>query len=409
MATYKPIIFSGSNHIKADGTTNIKIRLYHNTQSQYIPTNYYISPDQMTDSGNVTGQNSELLNYELGNIIQKYRGSEIKLGIERAKRMSCSELKNFIIASCEPDYEFIDFIAFSNEYIESVVKAKTKEWLQESLNSFVWYINKKSIDARDVTSNLISAYRVKMETSGRKKKPLQPGTISNYLRGLSDLYNACKNQYNVKDHDIIRITNEPFSDGVIPKYRRAKRSITVDQIKQIRDFKTQTKRQEIAQDMFMCMFYLMGINVNDLFHINPPGRDNRLVYNRSKTQTDDNIAHYPLSIHIEPELRLLLDKYSDRGFLSTIKLRYSNSYNFMKAINKGLDEITEELHINKITTNWARHSWATIARNKARIDKSDIDFCLGHVNNDTKMADIYIDIDYSIFDECNRKVLDLIK
>lgn len=56
-----------------------------------------------------------------------------------------------------------------------------------------------------------------------------------------------------------------------------------------------------------------------------------------------------------------------------------------------------------------RHTWASLARNKAGVPKADIDFCLGHVNNDYKMADIYIDIDYSICDKANRAVLDLLQ
>lgn len=82
----------------------------------------------------------------------------------------------------------------------------------------------------------------------------------------------------------------------------------------------------------------------------------------------------------------------------------------MKAINKGLDVISCELNLHcNLTSNWARHSWASIARNKAGVPKADIDFCLGHVNNDYKMADIYIDIDYSVFDKSNRAVLDVLK
>lgn len=82
----------------------------------------------------------------------------------------------------------------------------------------------------------------------------------------------------------------------------------------------------------------------------------------------------------------------------------------MKAVNKSLEQVSTELNLGvKVTTNWARHSWATIARNKAGIPKADIDFCLGQVNNDYKMADIYINIDYSIFDKSNRAVLDLLK
>ena len=82
----------------------------------------------------------------------------------------------------------------------------------------------------------------------------------------------------------------------------------------------------------------------------------------------------------------------------------------MRAVNNGLKDICMNLELDfKITTNWARHSWASLARNKAGVPKADIDFCLGHVNNDYKMADIYIDIDYSICDKANRAVLDLLQ
>ena len=151
----------------------------------------------------------------------------------------------------------------------------------------------------------------------------------------------------------------------------------------------------------------MGININDLYLLEKP-KGNRLVYERSKTITE-NKENFLLSIKIEPELQKLIDKYSPDGFLSEIKTRYANSYNFMKAVNKGLKKICEDFEYQKITTNWSRHTWASLARNKAGISKADIDFCLGHVNNDYKMADIYIDIDYSIIDKVNRKVLDLLK
>ena len=159
--------------------------------------------------------------------------------------------------------------------------------------------------------------------------------------------------------------------------------------------------------MFMMMFYLMGINIGDLYRLIPP-EDGRLNYERSKTDTDENTETFVLSVNVEPELQVLIDKYSSNGFLSDIK-RYSTAQIFARAVNEGLKVISESLKIEKVTTNWAHHSWASIARNEAKIPKADVDFCLGHVNNDYKMADIYIDIDYSIFDDANRKVLDLLK
>ena len=56
-----------------------------------------------------------------------------------------------------------------------------------------------------------------------------------------------------------------------------------------------------------------------------------------------------------------------------------------------------------MTTYWARHSWATIARS-LRVSKDDIALALGH--GAKTVTDIYIDDDMTFIDEANRKVLD---
>ena len=408
MATFKPVVFTTKNHIKSDGTTNIKIRVYHKKESQYIPTDYYIEPTHMCADGSISENyaDADIFNYELSEIIQKYRRSALKLGTSRSSSMSCMELRDYLVQTIKPDYDYINFVKFSNDMIAKEKKEKTAEWYQQSLNSFLWFIRKEKIDARDITRNKISKWIEQLKKSGQNGKPLKNGTISNYVRGLRALYNACKKEFNHLDHDIIRIPNEPFDVNDIPVYKRVRRNITIENVKAIRDCKSGLKRVNMARDAFMMMFYLMGINVGDLYRLSPPV-NGRLNYERSKTDTDDNVDTFMLSVRIEPELQKLIERYSSKGFLSDIK-RYSTVNNFTKAINKGLKIICEDLNIPKATTNWARHSWASIARNKAKIPKADVDFCLGHVNNDYKMADIYIEIDYSICDDANRKVLDLL-
>ena len=95
MATFKAIVFQTGRHIKQDGTSNIKIRIYHNRESQYIATSYYIQPGNMDDSGrilpNVT--NGEMIEYEINAYIQKIRREYLKLGQERTQFMSCKDLK----------------------------------------------------------------------------------------------------------------------------------------------------------------------------------------------------------------------------------------------------------------------------------------------------------------------------
>lgn len=81
-----------------------------------------------------------------------------------------------------------------------------------------------------------------------------------------------------------------------------------------------------------------------------------------------------------------------------------------EAITKDLQkEDPKATYPQNISTNWARHTWATIARNDCRINKDDVALCLGHEDTDNKVTDIYIDYDYSIIDESNRKVLDKLK
>lgn len=93
-------------------------------------------------------------------------------------------------------------------------------------------------------------------------------------------------------------------------------------------------------------------------------------------------------------------------------LRFSDTYstpaNFNHAISTGLKGLCEKAGINRITYYSARHSWATIARNKCEVTKDDINLALNHVEQNRAMrtTDIYIRPSYTRIDQANRKVID---
>ena len=66
--------------------------------------------------------------------------------------------------------------------------------------------------------------------------------------------------------------------------------------------------------------------------------------------------------------------------------------------------IKKRLGVDELTTYWARHSWATIAR-KIGVPIDDIAFALGHKSNH-RVTYIYIDDDFEPIDIANRRVLD---
>lgn len=402
MATFKAIVFN--NHLKSDGTSNIKIRIYHNRDNQYLPTPHYINPKHLAKNGLITESHpiADELNFDITELIQQYRKHSIKLGTPILRNMSCKELKNYLEAVNDPEYEVIDFVSFSKSVIEKIKKGNTASWYTNSLNALKSFYGKEVIDTREITGTRLNQFMLYLYEKG-----LEPGTVNNYLRGIRALFNRSKRHFNNDDHQIIRIQHDPFSRVKIPAYRRKKRNVTLEVLKKIRDANCNTKRVELARDYFMMQFYLMGINASDLYFLNPP-ENGRIQYKRIKTDTESNLNAFILSIRIEPELKILFDKYSKTGFLSEIKA-FSTNRSLLSVLNKGLKTLSTDLKLTKVSTNWSRHTWASLARNKAGISKDDIDFCLGHVSSDHAMADIYIEIDYSICDVANRKVLDLLK
>ena len=88
-------------------------------------------------------------------------------------------------------------------------------------------------------------------------------------------------------------------------------------------------------------------------------------------------------------------------------IELSNDHKYItKTQNKWLKKIGKELEIGPITTYWARHTWATIARNVCRLPMDDIRRALGHGQKTT--TDIYVNEDYRIIDEANDKVIEAV-
>jgi hypothetical protein len=56
----------------------------------------------------------------------------------------------------------------------------------------------------------------------------------------------------------------------------------------------------------------------------------------------------------------------------------------------------------------ARHSWATIARNKCGVSKDDVALALNHVDSRLAITDTYLEKDWSLIDVANRKVIDYV-
>lgn len=195
------------------------------------------------------------------------------------------------------------------------------------------------------------------------------------------------------DNDIT--TYYPFRRFKIENAKTRKRNFDVYTLRKIILHKCEEEWQEKYLDYFILTFMFIGINSADLFNLDKV-RLGRIEYIRAKT-------HKPYSVKVEPEAKFILDKYKGTKKLLDFCEGYVRHKHFFNNLSKGLNSIKSQFGLDELTTYWARHSWATIAR-KLGISKDTIGLALGH--SQKTVTDIYIEYDPDEIDIANRKVLD---
>ena len=248
-------------------------------------------------------------------------------------------------------------------------------------------------------------------------KPKGKRSISLYTSQIKTLHNLAKNEYNDEDRGIIRIPFSPFSKyKIAPVPKSEHRTLSIDQVQQIIDLPYKQNARNggqpvfnLAKDLFILSFAMMGMNSADFY--NAPTAENEIItYQRTKTRTrrEDKAE---MKVRIEPEIKSLFEKYSDPSGEKVFIFHkwYRSSENFNKSINKGLDEIGKIIEVPDLNYYYARHTMATLAANKAGIDIARVDEMLNHSDSTLKLARVYIERDYSVLWEANRKLLSLFK
>src|SRR5690606_31428841 len=163
---------------------------------------------------------------------------------------------------------------------------------------------------------------------------------------------------------------------------------------------TPGSRAELAKELYMLSFFLCGMNAVDLYQLNPQDiRNGRVDYNRSKTKgkRKDNAF---ISIKVVDEAKPLLEKY-----IGSVAKRYSSIGCFNKALSKGMEQVCRLSGLSDVTFYWARHTFASVARNDCRVSKDDVALALNHVDEGNRTTDIYIAKDWKIMDDVQRKVI----
>lgn len=424
MITFKGLI--RPERKKEDGTWNVQIRVTYDRKTKYIPTSMFVSKEHLNTKQTLITSKAKLK--KIREVEDEYR--EIVEDIAITPSLDTQKIIDFIKRKLDKRQSSeIDFAAFIQESINKRKKVAKDEkdkiatGYQTVLNSLKDFFQSDTIFITDITAKSLKKFEDYLKTERKvfrlnKKgqmterilKPVGNG-VNNYMRDVRALFNDAIDLHNDEDENEIVITHNPFKKYKIPKpVPGKKRNLQVDVIKKIKEHSCNGQLKQLGRDVFMIAFYLVGINNKDLFTATTVEND-RFIYNRSKTK-GRRIDKAHISIKLEPELNDLKNKYRDpdgRHVFNFYK-SYKNIENFNRAVNNGLEQLSKELNLGlKVTSAYARTSWASIAHNICGVSKDDVDLALNHLDPKYKLADVYIDRDFTLIDKANRKVLDTLR
>ena len=278
--------------------------------------------------------------------------------------------------------------------LQQMGKQRTSETYRCTLKSFMQFREDKDVLLEDIDSDLMLMYEAYLRGRGLTKN-----STSFYMRILRAVYNRAVE----KD---LTTNRNPFKHVYTGIDKTIKRAISLKAIKQIKNLDLSLQPSlDFARDMFLFSFYTRGMSFIDMAYLKKKDLSNGILsYRRRKTGQQ-------LFIRWEKCMQEIVDKYDNplsEHLLPIIKPmngdKRTQYQNAMYLINRKLKEIGKMIGVQlPLTMYVARHSWASVAKNK-NVPISVISEGMGH---DSEMTtQIYLaSLDTTIVDKANKMIL----
>lgn len=401
MAKLKPVVLK--NKLGTDGTTNIKIRLTHDGKSREIATPYYIDPKFMGSDGQISRKhpNQTKLNLNLNVLMLDYNSILADIG----RDIVYMDINAIVKKLRRHQGTGESIIKYMNERIKTLQSEGRISYADTFKATIKWmkaFSGKDDILFKEI--NLDYFERLERWLLREEKKT---NTVRIYLNCIKATLN------HVVDNDILKLDLSFLRKFKVKKEITIKKNLDPSEIRKLIDQKLSPARRR-ALDLWLLSFYLLGINFKDLLLLTPKHvRDGRIHYLRYKTK---NKAPIEMSVLIIPEAQAIFDKYmGDKYLLRFIEeknnKRKSPPYkDITRDTNVLLKKICKQAGMKdiKLSTNFARHSVATIAY-KLGIMESTISELLNHSAGQNKITETYIERDTKKIDEAQRLIIQTLK
>lgn len=292
---------------------------------------------------------------------------------------------------------FVDFAETVLQQLRERKEYRLVETYSCAKRKFLKFRGQEDILMCDISQKIIEDYECYLKQSG-----LTLNSISFYMRILRAIYNRAVRRGLVQDC-------RPFDNVFTKMTKTAKRAISVETIQKLAAADIKNKTERLARDLFLFSFYTRGMAFVDIAFLRKSDIHNGyLIYKRKKTGQELKVAWRKQMQDIvdrNPSLdgdHLLgvLDNQSKKG------IRFQCHYKQCH-INEALKRLAKRMELDvHLTMYVARHSWATIAKER-NVPISVISDSMGH--NSEKTTQIYLkSVDADVIDRNNDLLIEAV-
>lgn len=221
----------------------------------------------------------------------------------------------------------------------------------------------------DITADWLNRYENYMIKDSDKSRT----TVSMYLRALRTIFNDAINDNEIKSETY------PFGKGKgkyqIPSSTGTKRALTKEELSKLFNAHTETPEQEKAKDFWFFSYACNGMNIKDIALLKFKNIHNdEIKYYRAKTVNTKKRNLKEIIVYLNDYTKNIIQKYNTNNqdpeqYIFSIVSKSDNAVeqrqnikNFTSFLNLHIDKIAVKEGIKfKVTTYWARHSFATNA------------------------------------------------
>lgn len=293
---------------------------------------------------------------------------------------------------------FLDYIEQRINELTLSRKFGTARNYTKARNSFRAFLNGGDIPLRALDESTIHEY-----DDWLRKRGIVRNTVSFYMRILRSVYNKA-----AKDR-LVRQAS-PFTDVYTGIDRTRKKALDERSLGKLLKLDLRNSPGlSLSRDLFLFSFFTRGMSFVDIAFLRKQDIKGKYIsYHRQKTGRQ-------LTILMEPCIEAIVKRYAEKTkgspyifpiLSSSDKITTYRQYQTALGYhNRKLKALAELAGLNiPLSSYCARHSWATVARNRS-IPVSVISEAMGHASE--RMTLIYLDsLETSVIDKANHRVLE---